>query len=87
MTTSNISFELSLTAELVDLVKTHIVGYESIEASKTTLLEFVRTWRTSFSIIRKNRFEQSNVSMDIYKAFRSMNIVLVKYERFAGYRD
>lgn len=86
MTTSNVSFELKLTAELVDLVKTYIVGYETIEASKTTLLEFVRTWRTSFSIIRKNRF-QSPVSMDIYKAFRSINIVLVKYERLAGYRN
>ncbi len=86
MTTSNVSFELSLTAELVDLVKTYIVGYETIEASKTTLLEFVPTWRTSFSIILKNR-HNSELSMLIYKAFRNMNIVLVKYERFAGYRD
>ena len=86
MTTTKFDLQDALNNAMVSLVKTNIEGYEGIEASKTNWLEFSKTFRTCLGIIRKAS-KRDAYFVPAYKAFRKINVMLVKHEVREGLRE
>jgi hypothetical protein len=69
--------EDTLTEAMVLLVKNYVGGYENIEASKTNIHEFFKTFKQCFVIIKG--WHKDTENHDIFMDFKKLNIRVINH--------